>query len=194
VGTADRRGLAQEMINRSAQATARTGLRSRVAAAGRARRNDTWGSGKPTRDRSQKSPCHRLNSEGRTALAAGISGKSAGLQGADVEKRDVLGPYVWSICGPTASVQSPSPLLGAPNEADSRVMRGTVEFSDFPPVVLIERRRRPDRRRTWRGGRRDSDWINRPPGVLSRMPGKPAPGLWRWLAPLGVIVGLTSHQ
>jgi hypothetical protein len=29
--------------------------------------------------------------------------------------------------------------------------------------LFVERRRTPDRRTTWRGGRRDSDWINRPP-------------------------------
>jgi len=40
---------------------------------------------------------------------------------------------------------------------------------DLPPVVLVDRRRMPERRTTWRGGRRDSDWINRPPGVLSRL-------------------------
>lgn len=34
-----------------------------------------------------------------------------------------------------------------------------------PPVV--ERRQLADRRATWRGGRRDSDWLNRPPGALT---------------------------
>jgi hypothetical protein len=37
-----------------------------------------------------------------------------------------------------------------------------------PPVVLYDRRKTPDRRSTWRGGRRDSDWIHRPPGALRR--------------------------
>jgi hypothetical protein len=37
-----------------------------------------------------------------------------------------------------------------------------------PPVVLYDRRKSPDRRSTWRGGRRDSDWIDRPPGALHR--------------------------
>ena len=37
-----------------------------------------------------------------------------------------------------------------------------------PPVVLYDRRKCPDRRSTWRGGRRDSDWIHRPPGALRR--------------------------
>jgi len=31
-----------------------------------------------------------------------------------------------------------------------------------PPVPMVERRRTPDRRKVWRGGRRDSDWVNRP--------------------------------
>ena len=37
------------------------------------------------------------------------------------------------------------------------------------PVVLFERRLRPDRRNSWRGGRRDSDWLNRPIGGLERL-------------------------
>jgi hypothetical protein len=37
-----------------------------------------------------------------------------------------------------------------------------------PPVVLYDRRKSPDRRVAWRGGRRDSDWIHRPPGALRR--------------------------
>ena len=31
-----------------------------------------------------------------------------------------------------------------------------------PPMPAVERRRTPDRRTVWRGGRRDTDWINRP--------------------------------
>jgi hypothetical protein len=31
-----------------------------------------------------------------------------------------------------------------------------------------DRRKTPDRRGSWRGGRRDSDWIIRPPGALRR--------------------------
>jgi hypothetical protein len=50
-------------------------------------------------------------------------------------------------------------------------MSGIDAHSDtnvVPPVVLYDRRKSPDRRRTWRGGRRDSDWIHRPPGALRR--------------------------
>jgi hypothetical protein len=38
----------------------------------------------------------------------------------------------------------------------------------IPPVILYDRRKSPDRRKTWRGGRRDSDWLHRPPGALRR--------------------------
>jgi hypothetical protein len=37
-----------------------------------------------------------------------------------------------------------------------------------PPTFTYDRRRSPDRRDSWRGGRRDSDWINRPPGAWDR--------------------------
>jgi hypothetical protein len=33
----------------------------------------------------------------------------------------------------------------------------------------VDRRRTPDRRKEWRGGRRDTDWINRPPDSLARL-------------------------
>jgi hypothetical protein len=53
--------------------------------------------------------------------------------------------------------------------ADIRGMRADIHvIEDLPPVV-IERRRQKDRRTTWRGGRRDSDWLERPPGALTRM-------------------------
>ena len=39
---------------------------------------------------------------------------------------------------------------------------------DAPLIVSVERRRQPDRRTVWRGGRRDTDWINRPPGAWER--------------------------
>ncbi len=38
------------------------------------------------------------------------------------------------------------------------------DMTDVPaPVPLVDRRRNPDRRSVWRGGRRNSDWVNRPP-------------------------------
>ena len=39
-----------------------------------------------------------------------------------------------------------------------------VDVRPFPN----DRRKTPDRRGAWRGGRRDSDWISRPPGALRR--------------------------
>jgi hypothetical protein len=42
-----------------------------------------------------------------------------------------------------------------------------VRLDDVPAVVLCDRRKSPDRRTPWRGGRRDSDWINRPLGALA---------------------------
>jgi hypothetical protein len=48
-------------------------------------------------------------------------------------------------------------------------MPHVAELHDVPTVVLLDRRRTPDRRATWRGGRRDTDWINRPPDSLARM-------------------------
>jgi len=45
--------------------------------------------------------------------------------------------------------------------------------ADIPDVPvappLLDRRRTPDRRTVWRGGRRDSDWMNRPPDALARL-------------------------
>jgi hypothetical protein len=38
-----------------------------------------------------------------------------------------------------------------------------------PPLPGLDRRRVPDRRRAWRGGRRDTDWKNRPLGALDRL-------------------------
>lgn len=42
------------------------------------------------------------------------------------------------------------------------------EIFDIPQAVLCERRRFPDRRTVWRGGRRDTDWIDRPSGAWGR--------------------------
>jgi hypothetical protein len=46
-----------------------------------------------------------------------------------------------------------------------RAMQEIIAVCDLPPVVLIERRHTPDRRAAWRGGRRNSDWANRPTGA-----------------------------
>ena len=36
------------------------------------------------------------------------------------------------------------------------------------PTITHDRRKAPSRRTSWRGGRRDSDWLSRPPGALKR--------------------------
>jgi hypothetical protein len=36
------------------------------------------------------------------------------------------------------------------------------------PYVGVDRRRQVTRRAAWRGGRRDTDWTNRPPGAWDR--------------------------
>jgi hypothetical protein len=54
------------------------------------------------------------------------------------------------------------------------------ESTDVPlPAPAFDRRRTPDRRRAWRGGRRDSDWQNRPIGALDRLEHGGKPGTWR---------------
>jgi hypothetical protein len=51
---------------------------------------------------------------------------------------------------------------------------------DVPPLPMVERRRSPDRRAVWRGGRRDSDWVNRPPDAWARLESRQRkPGLLR---------------
>lgn len=52
---------------------------------------------------------------------------------------------------------------------------------EIPPVVLFERRVQPDRRKVWRGGRRDSDWLSRPMGSLDKLDRLRKKGIWhRW--------------
>jgi hypothetical protein len=46
----------------------------------------------------------------------------------------------------------------------------TSDAGDMPPPLFaLDRRCTPDRRTVWRGGRRDSDWRNRPLGGLDRI-------------------------
>ena len=48
-----------------------------------------------------------------------------------------------------------------------------------PPGPAYDRRRTPDRRKVWRGGRRDSDWVNRPLGGLDRLERDAKLSAWR---------------
>jgi len=51
------------------------------------------------------------------------------------------------------------------------------------PIAAIERRSSPDRRETWRGGRRDADWTKRPLDAWERAARRNGRrNLWpRWL-------------
>jgi len=63
------------------------------------------------------------------------------------------------------------------------------DLLDSPPVVTMERRHSPDRRAgAWRGGRRDTDWMNRPPDALARLPQRTGVlSSWRdWFTLLGL--------
>jgi hypothetical protein len=48
-------------------------------------------------------------------------------------------------------------------------MRHDIDLQDLPPLVIVERRHEPDRRTSWRGGRRNTDWTNRPPGAWAQL-------------------------
>jgi hypothetical protein len=45
--------------------------------------------------------------------------------------------------------------------------------------LVVDRRRTPDRRAFWRGGRRDTDWLNRPLSALAPLPAK-VKSWFRW--------------
>jgi len=48
-------------------------------------------------------------------------------------------------------------------------VQNAIEPSDLPNVILFERRHQPDRRTGWRGGRRSTDWTNRPLGAWPQL-------------------------
>jgi hypothetical protein len=77
-------------------------------------------------------------------------------------------------------------LHARPRAAEIWGVRHIILQSDDVPVlpVVMDRRRQPDRRAAWRGGRRDSDWHRRPPGVWPRvaLERPPSPGWRRLLA------------
>jgi hypothetical protein len=64
--------------------------------------------------------------------------------------------------------------------ADRRRMQPIEEILDSRPVG--DRRGSANRRENWRGGRRDSDWLCRPPDVLTPMSQAPSVGWWQWLS------------
>jgi hypothetical protein len=63
-------------------------------------------------------------------------------------------------------------------------MNGSITPIAGASVPGFDRRGSPDRRLTWRGGRRDSDWMSRPPGALERLERcVPKLSVWRrWLS------------
>jgi len=76
----------------------------------------------------------------------------------------------------------PSGLIPTSGPAEnSGVKHITLQADDVPVApFLMDRRRQPDRRASWRGGRRDSDWRHRPPGVWQRVPDTTQPpARWR---------------
>jgi hypothetical protein len=48
-------------------------------------------------------------------------------------------------------------------------MKHIESVTENIPWFAVDRRNGSDRRGPWRGGRRDSDWINRPQGALSQL-------------------------
>jgi hypothetical protein len=68
-------------------------------------------------------------------------------------------------------------------------MQNTELLTESIPWFAVDRRRTPDRRGRWRGGRRDTDWtLNRPAGVLNQHQARTA-----WLAPLRRLVPSRAH-
>jgi hypothetical protein len=64
-------------------------------------------------------------------------------------------------------------------------MQEFSDATDIPPVIVVERRHLPDRRSFWRGGRRNTDWINRPIGAWRQLEQGRSP--WRhWIAKVPV--------
>jgi hypothetical protein len=70
-------------------------------------------------------------------------------------------------------------LRASPSAAETQgVKHIRLETDDVPVLpILMDRRCQPDRRTTWRGGRRDSDWHERPLGAWDRVGAAPGP---RW--------------
>jgi hypothetical protein len=79
-----------------------------------------------------------------------------------------------------------SALRASPSAADIPVVKHIRLESDDIPVlpILMDRRCQPDRRTTWRGGRRDTDWHQRPLGAWDRFGGTPSPRWQKVLASL----------
>ena len=67
-------------------------------------------------------------------------------------------------------------------------MQNKEVLTESIPWFAADRRKTPDRRDEWRGGRRDTDWtLNRPAGVLDRS------ARTDWLTALRRLVPGRSH-
>ncbi|MGH9147241.1 MAG: hypothetical protein ACRD1Q_11065 [Vicinamibacterales bacterium] len=60
----------------------------------------------------------------------------------------------------------------------------TLWLDDVPIVFQERRKSAATRRRVWRGGRRDSDWTDRPPNALRHLQRRRLTG--RWLSRLSL--------
>jgi hypothetical protein len=68
-------------------------------------------------------------------------------------------------------------------------MQNTEILTESIPWFAVDRRRAPDRREQWRGGRRDTDWtLNRPAGVLDQRAARTD-----WIATLRRLVPGRAH-
>jgi hypothetical protein len=68
-----------------------------------------------------------------------------------------------------------------------------MDTTDLPVVVVVDRRRQPDRRSWWRGGRRNADWMSRPIGAWRHLEARLSP--WRqWIAKLPLPVPAPQRQ
>jgi hypothetical protein len=93
-----------------------------------------------------------------------------------------------------ASTAAPRRALQPASEpTDMAGMSDTFSFDDVPRGPIAERRRTPDRRRRWRGGRRDTDWLNRPLDSLKRLGGR-FPWWLDWLPGAGAADARVSGE
>jgi hypothetical protein len=79
-------------------------------------------------------------------------------------------------------------LCCSPSSTEIRLVKHIQLQSDDVPHLpfVMDRRRAPDRRTTWRGGRRDSDWNDRPLGAWDRFDPSTRPRWRQVLASLHV--------
>lgn len=84
----------------------------------------------------------------------------------------------------TAAVEASAGRFAARTEAAMEIRPDHIE----PRLGVADRRRIPDRRAVWRGGRRDSDWEHRP--VDAPVWTMERPARHAWLARLGVVRAL----